>query len=42
MTALPMSDHIIVGQQAAADRATDDDTVAGLQQAMGVISSVCD
>ena len=37
-----MSDLIIVGQQAAADRATDDDTVAGLQQAMGVISSVCD
>ena len=37
-----MSDLIIAGQQAAADRATDDDTVAGLQQAMGVISSVCD
>ena len=37
-----MSNLIIVGQQAAAGRATDDDTVAGLHQAMGVISSVCD
>ena len=33
---------IIVGQQAAAARATGDDAVAALREAIGVISSVCD
>ena len=33
---------ITIGQQAAADRATGEDTVTALQQAIGVISSVCD
>ena len=37
-----MSGLITIGQQAAAGRATSDQTVAALQQAMGVISSVCD
>ncbi len=37
-----MSNLIIAGQQAAADRATGDDAVAGLHQAISVISSVCD
>ena len=33
---------IIIGQEAAAARATGDDTVTALQEAIGVISSVCD
>ena len=37
-----MSGLITAGQQAAAGRATSDQTVAALRQAMGVISSVCD
>ena len=37
-----MSGLIMIGQQAAADRATDEATVTALQQAMAVISAVCD
>ena len=37
-----MSGLIIAGQQAAADRATGEATVTALQQAMTVISAVCD
>jgi len=37
-----MSNVILVGQQAAADRATSDDAVTALQQATAVISAVCD
>ena len=37
-----MSGLIIVGQQAAADRTTDEATVTALQRAVAVISSVCD
>jgi superfamily II DNA or RNA helicase len=37
-----MSHVIISGQEPAADRVTDDGTVAALRDAMAVISSVCD
>jgi hypothetical protein len=37
-----VSGLIIAGQQAAAGRVTGDDTATALQQAMAVISSVCD
>ena len=33
---------IIIGQEAAAARATGDDAVTALREAIGVISSVCD
>ena len=33
---------ITIGQEAAAARATSEDTVTALQEAIGVISSVCD
>ena len=37
-----MSNVILVGQQAGADRATGEEIVAVLHEAVGVISSVCD
>ena len=37
-----MAGVILIGQQPAAERATSDDTVAAVHQAIGVISAVCD